>query len=181
MRSSGPIYPDLHSLVGIFYEAPETLADFQQVGSSGTPEPYRQLLDHQHHMTVTVEAFHQCPVDVRVLAVKRDANTYSREILLVRQSDGDVVQFGIVRLHWAALPAAVREEIEAGQIPLGRVLITHNVWRQVERHQLYRVTCGPDLAKSFRVPEGTVTYGRTALIYCDGEPAIELLEVVSPA
>jgi hypothetical protein len=27
---------------------------------------------------------------------------------------------------------------------------------------------------------GDVMYGRTALIYCDGAPAIELLEIVAP-
>ena len=30
------------------------------------------------------------------------------------------------------------------------------------------------------VKPGTITYGRTALIHCDHEPAIELLEVVRP-
>jgi hypothetical protein len=30
------------------------------------------------------------------------------------------------------------------------------------------------------VPKGTLTYGRTALIHCNQEPAIELLEIVAP-
>jgi hypothetical protein len=25
-----------------------------------------------------------------------------------------------------------------------------------------------------------ITYGRTAIIHCDGEPAVELLEIVTP-
>jgi hypothetical protein len=45
---------------------------------------------------------------------------------------------------------------------------------------LLRVECGPVLAKLFGVPIGTTTYGRTALLYCDEDPAIELLEIVTP-
>jgi hypothetical protein len=30
------------------------------------------------------------------------------------------------------------------------------------------------------VPEGTTTFGRTAMIHCNGEPAVELLEIVAP-
>jgi hypothetical protein len=45
---------------------------------------------------------------------------------------------------------------------------------------LYRVECGEDLAKIFGVAPGVPTYGRTALIHCNGEPAVELLEIVAP-
>jgi hypothetical protein len=31
------------------------------------------------------------------------------------------------------------------------------------------------------MPPEQATYGRTAFIYCDGYPAVELLEIVSPA
>lgn len=167
-------------MVGLFHATVEELAEFHRVSSEETPEPYRQLLDHHYHMTVTVEAFHGGSVDVRVLASRHDGERYSRESLLLRQSDGAVVQLGIVRLHLAALSPEVRQEIEAGQTPLGRVLINHGVWRQVERHHLYRVVCGKGLSEAFSVPEKTTTYGRTALMYCDGEPAIELVEIVAP-
>jgi hypothetical protein len=45
---------------------------------------------------------------------------------------------------------------------------------------LYQVSCGPRLAEFFGVQQGDYTFGRTALIYCDREPAIELLEIVAP-
>lgn len=145
------------------------------------PEPYRELLAHDHHMTVTVESFHRSPVDVQVLAVHRDGDVYCRRILLRRQIDQQVVQFGIVRLNLNALSAKVREQIESARIPLGRVLIQNNVLRDVELKQLFQVHCGRDLAEQFAVAEGTTTFGRTAIIHCEGEPAVELLEVVAPA
>ena len=68
------------------------------------------------------------------------------------------------------------------------MLIDHNVLREVQFDALWRVQPGPDLCRLFGLsaqPAGKNTepqtvYGRTALIYCNGEPAIELLEIVTP-
>jgi hypothetical protein len=60
------------------------------------------------------------------------------------------------------------------------VLIQHNVFRQVELIALWKVTAGAELARLLEIAPGTTTYGRTARIFCDGEPAIELLEIVAP-
>ena len=180
VESEHPTRPDLDSLVAIFYAQPERLGQFRSVTPEQTPALYQHLLSHDQHMTVTVEEFHDSPVDVQVLSIAQERGKYCRRIALLRQSDHVVVQFGIVRLNLDLLDSAVREQIEDAQIPLGRVLIQNRVMRDVELHQLYQVDCGTDLAKLFNVPEGTQTFGRTALIYCNGEPAVELLEVVAP-
>jgi chorismate-pyruvate lyase len=174
------LQPNLDVLVSLFYARPDDLGQFEAVTDHQTPAVYRQLLAHEHHMTVTVEAFHGCAVDVHVLEVRRDRGRYCRRILLRRQSDGCVVQFGIVRLDVELLEAPVRQRIIAQEAPLGRILIEHNVLREIELHQIFRIQCGQELAQSFGVPLGTTTYGRTALIYCNREPAVELLEIVAP-
>ncbi|MBW3598572.1 MAG: hypothetical protein KY475_15035 [Planctomycetes bacterium] len=175
----GP-FPDLETLVGLFYDEPERLGDFDEVPASELPQPYARLLDHDKHMTVTVEAFHGSPVDVQVLETHVTSTHYARRILLTRQSDRKVVQFGIVRLNLACLDDEVRREIISQSKPLGRILIEHNVLRQVELVSLWRVACGPDLREYFG-SGSEATFGRTALIHCNGEPAVELLEVVAPA
>lgn len=172
--------PDLDVLVALFYPDPAELGEFRVVSAAEAPEPYRRLLNHEHHMTVTVEAFHAGPVGVRVLDVRRDEGLYARQILLFRESDGKVVQFGIVRLNLDVVDQPARGEIEAERRPLGRVLIEHDVLREVELHQLYRIQCGPHLAELFDVTPGAETFGRTALIYCNREPAVELLEIIAP-
>lgn len=175
-----PTRPDLEALIALFYSSPSELGQFQRVEGDALPPAYRQLLDHEHHMTVTVEEFHGSAVEVQVLEVNRDASHYSRKITLSRQSDDAVVQFGLVRLDVSVLQPEVRMEIESERTPLGRVLIKHRVLRDVELHGLYRVQCGADLAQIFGVSTGTETYGRTAMIYCNGEPAVELLEIMAP-
>ncbi len=120
------------------------------------------------------------PVDVEVLQVDQTSTHYSRQILLRRQTDRQVVQFGIVRLALETLDEAARSEIISQRVPLGRVLIEHGIMRAVQLLGLWQVTCGPDLAAHFGVETGHITYGRTALIYCNSEPAVELLEIVAP-
>jgi chorismate-pyruvate lyase len=167
-------------LIGVFYQDPSLLGDFQQISPSSVPENYRVLLDHTNHMTVTVEAHYGDRVDVEVLRSEIVGESYRREILLRTHRDRCVVQYGIVRLNLRFLSELPRAEILKQQKPLGRVLIEHNVLREIELFDLIRVECGQVLSNLFGVSPGTVTYGRTALLYCDEEPAIELLEIVAP-
>ncbi len=174
------VEPELDSLVALFYDESEQLGEFTEVQSAAMPPVYQRLLAHNHHMTVTVEHRHGSIVDVRVLETKTDGDHYARRILLTRQSDGRVVQFGIVRMDLRIFTDKVRREIESQTTPLGRILIRHNVHRKVELCKLWRVEPGEDLQQLFSIAPTEFTYGRTALIHCNGQPAIELLEIVTP-
>jgi chorismate-pyruvate lyase len=178
--SAYPVIPDLQTLTGLFYPSREALGRFTEVSVDAVPETYRRLLAHNDHMTVAVEDYHKSAVDVRVLRRHTTDSHYAREILLVRQSDAAVVQYGIMRVSFAYLPGEVQERILGEQTPLGRILIEHNVLRRVQLFSLRRVELGKALSKYFRRPSATITYGRTALIECNQAPAIELLEIVSP-
>lgn len=180
MSNADAVTPDLDALVALFYARTEDLARFDEVESQSLARDYRMLLAHDGHMTVTVERFHNGPVDVQVLDSQLTGEHYARKILLTRQSDGAVVQFGIMRLDFSCVTAAVRREVESQSTPLGRILIQHNVLREVHLTKLWRVTAGPDLSKLLAMPQNEVTYGRTAVIHCNGEPAVELLEIVAP-
>jgi hypothetical protein len=173
--------PALDHLAGLFYSDLAELGTFEEVLAENTPEPYRTLLAHHEHMTVSVERFHDSPTDVEVLQTQRDGDFYSRKIVLHRQSDGAVVLFGVPRVNLLLMGDDVRREILEQHTPLGRVLIQHNVMREVQLASLYRVEPGPDLVRLFRLPRPATTYGRTAFIYLDGYLAIELLEIVPPA
>jgi len=180
LDSARPTFPDLQTLIELFYNDPASLGQFEEVEVSSLPAPYQELLAHHQHMTVAVEAYHHSPVNLKVLETKTTPTHYSRKILLSRQSDGQVVQFGIVRLNFDYLDEEVRREIENQGIPLGRVLINHNVMRQVQLSSLWKIRAGDDLSKLFEIKADQITFGRTALIFCNGEPAVELLEVVIP-
>ncbi|TWU47279.1 hypothetical protein Poly51_50780 [Rubripirellula tenax] len=180
MTSSGDSDVKIDELIDQFYRSPaqhSDLGSFEKLDQ--VPRPYDGLLDHNSHMTVTVEAHWKQPVDVVVHRCSQEENWYSREITLVGSQSKQVVQFGIVRLDTSALNEKVWRQIESQQTPLGRVLIEHHVLREVQLCGLWKVHAGQSLASLMKCEVGDVLYGRTALIHCDGVPAIELLEIVA--
>jgi chorismate-pyruvate lyase len=171
--------PDMRALFALFAPGND-MPEYEFVAPDEVPPPYHGLLVHEHHMTVTVEAHHGGPVDVRVLARRHDGDSYARKILLALQSTGRIVQFGIARVNLGFCSQAVRAEILAAGTPLGRILIQHNVLRRIEPTAFLRVLPGPDMMEWFSLKRPQPTYGRLAYIHCDSKPAIELLEIVAP-
>jgi hypothetical protein len=174
-----PTTPDLPTLYRLF-RADVAPPAHVLLPPDDVPEPYHRLLVHPHHMTVTVEDFYGGPVNVRVLDRRLDGDSYARKILLELQADGRVVQFGVVRIRLDACGEAVRAAILEEKTPLGRILIEHDVLRRIEPTAFFRVTPGPQLTEWFNLPEPRDTYGRLGIIHCDGQPAIEVLEILAP-
>jgi chorismate-pyruvate lyase len=172
--------PDLHQLFALFAPADDVPA-YELVRGDAVPEPYHALLVHEHHMTVTVEAFHGGRVGVRILACQQTPDWYARKVLLFLEKTGAVVQFGIMRVYYEHLSEKVRREIQAGQTPLGRVLIENDVLRRIQPTAFLRIVPAPGMVKYFELDRAQPTYGRLAYIHCNHKPAVELLEIVAPA
>jgi len=170
-------HDELTKLTSLFSPPGALIARAEHIPAATTPEPYKQLLVHDHHMTVTMEKYHQSPVNVHVLKTAHSGEVYCRKIILTRADTGQPVQFGIVRFNFDYVTRAVRDEIIAGQIPLGRVLINHNVLRQIDLGAILEISAGPELAQLLQMPEHGITYGRMATIFCNRAPAVDLLEV----
>ena len=120
---------ELKKLTDLFPSDEPLITKAEHVASALVPEPYKSLLVHDSHMTVTMENFHQSSVDVKILDRAHDGDVYTRKIVLMKSGTDQVVQFGIVRFDFQYVTDAVRDEILAGDTPLGRVLINHNVLR----------------------------------------------------
>jgi chorismate-pyruvate lyase len=170
---------DIQGLFRLFPPA-EYMSRAELVPPGRVPPPYTQLLVNEHHMTLTVEAHHGDAVDVKVLEYRVAGDSYSRKILLTLQKTGRVVMFGLMRVNFHYCSDDVRREIMAGQTPLGRILIEHNVLRRVEPTAFVRVVPAHAMMEWFHLDRPKPTYGRFALIHCDEQPAIELLEIVTP-
>jgi hypothetical protein len=172
---------ELKKLTDLFPDERPLIAHVEHVPGSTIPEPYRHLLVHEEHMTVTMEEFHDCPVEVHVLDRSHVGDTYNRKIVLTRQGTQIPVQFGIVRFNLTYVTPAVREEIVREQTPLGRILINHNVLRHIDLGAILEITAGPALADYLQMPAGSLTYGRLATIFCNKRPAVDLLEISAAA
>lgn len=168
----GPAAADrANRLIALFYPDPRRFGEVRQVEPQEVPEPFRKLLDHRSHMTVTMEAFVGGPVGLRVLGERREwagagpdsRELYTREIELVAPA-GEPVQYGIVSVDLAAVPPLARERILAGSAPLGRVLIEAGTLRDVRDVSLVRITAGHEFARRSGVEPGRVLHGRVAAI-----------------
>lgn len=169
----------LKDLLALF-PAADYLRSHAFIPAAQVPPPYHGLLCHEHHMTVTVEAHHGDLVNVRVLDRRRDGQSYARKILLALRGSGKIVLFGLVRIHLDYCSPEVQREIVSEKTPLGRILINHNVLRRIEPTGFLKITPGPAMMDWFKLTEPKTVYGRTAIIHCDGKPAVELLEIVTP-
>lgn len=173
---------ELQELVSLFPEPEghELYLSAEHVAKEATPEPYHRMLVHEHHMTISMESFHDCTVDVEVMASRFQDGLYLRKIRLHKSGSKDAIQFGYVRFNLDYVTEKVRSEILSEKIPLGRVLIQHNVFRHVDLGAILRFSAGPGMAEYLQMKVGQTTYGRLATIFCNGSPAIDLLEVSSP-
>lgn len=170
--------PDVKSLFALFPPG-KYIERYEPVAGDAVPPPYHGLLVHDQHMTVTVEAHHGSLVDVKVQHVCHRGDSYARMILLALQGSGKVVQFGIMRIHLQFCDEQVRQEILAANKPLGRILIEHDVLRRIEPTAFLQITPGPVMMNWFGIDAPRTTYGRLALIHCNEQPAVELLEIVA--
>jgi chorismate-pyruvate lyase len=131
-------------------------------------------------MTAAMERHHGGAVALRVVAHDgphrglAGQEWYAREILLSGPS-GHVVQYGIVRIDLSALSPADAVRVRGAAVPLGRILMAAGVLCDVHEVALLAVVPGPELAALIgEIP----TFGRVATIRVNGQPAIELLEIV---
>ena len=171
---------ELEALISVFPQDRDLIASARYIPSSQTPQPYKDLLVHEKHMTLAMEELHGCTVDVEVLEVADEGPIYTRRIILTRSTDGAPVQFAIMRFRFKYVTEAVANEIRDQKLPLGHILINHNVLRHIDLNAIIEVTAGPGLADCLEIPEGSVSYGRIATIFCNREPAVDLLEISIP-
>jgi chorismate-pyruvate lyase len=103
---------------------------------------------------------------------------YTRKISLTPAGSDKVVEWGIVRLNFQFMSPQVREEILAKKMPLGAILIKHNVHRRIKPRYFLRFPENGQVLRLFSDQPTEPAWGRLGTIFCNNEPAIELLELV---
>jgi hypothetical protein len=141
------------------------------------PPGAHKLLVHLDHMTSVLESHYGRAVALNVLQHDQNATHYARKISLTLADSPQMIEFGIVRIDLSYVSDAVREEIVARRRPLGEILIRHNVLRRISPRWYFRFPSQTPVAQAFGDPSGDA-FGRVGTIYCNEEPAIDLLEVV---
>lgn len=160
------------------FAPPNFMAECEAVPPDAVAPPSDALLVHQNHMTLELERFHGKPVAVQVLEEHLEGELYTRKIGLTLIGTSRVVEWGICRLNFRHLSQQVREEVLAKKLPLGAVLIRNKVHRRIEPRFFLRFGPSSSVIKLFGVDYAAPVYGRLGTIFCEDEPAIEVLEIV---
>ena len=179
------------ALVKLFCESVESFGQFCAVESANVPQPWRQLLDHESHMTVAMEKFYKTTVSLQVVAELKppatsaaDCDWYAREIFLLHP-DGAAIQYGIVRIDLSQVDTATAQAILRAHLPLGRILLEAGLLLQVQHVQLMELLPSVYWQALFSATHTHLqtqarTFGRVASIRVAGKQAVDLLEIVAP-
>ena len=144
------------------------------------PQREHGLLVHRRHMTLTLEKYYRDRVTIVPYRVHQQGELYGRQLDLVTESGGLVVMTGIMLVNLACCGSEVRELILAQEVPLGRILIENRILRRGSSETFVRVEARDPFVERFGLATPQPAFGRLATIFYDGEPAVDLLEVVRP-
>ncbi len=153
--------------------------DCEVVHPDEIASPSDTLLVHHSHMTIELQRHYHKRLEVVVREEHFDGDIYTRKIQLKLAGTDHIVECGIARLNFRFLTPEVRAEILAKEKPLGAILIYHRVHRRVKPRYFVRFPAGSRVMRLLSdEPTSEPVFGRLGTIYCDNEPAIELLEIV---
>jgi hypothetical protein len=169
---------ELRLMLAFFGEA--QLPRCREIPADQIPEPCHRLLVHNKHMTVTLEEHYGEPVRVRPYLVRHEGDVYARKLDLVVGPDDLVIMTGIMMFNLSFATPEVREQIIEQRLPLGRILIAHNILREISTTSFLEIAGDDPLAARFGLDPPRAAYGRLATIFCNGNPAVDLLEIVRP-
>jgi hypothetical protein len=162
-----------------FFEERLSIEGGLLVGPESLPPVARHLLVHHEHMTLRLSDYHDRPMRLRVLHERHEGEVYCRCIHLLPQDVERVVEFGIARIDLQATTPAVRQAILARSRPLGDILVNSNVLRRIEPRWYFVFPADAPMTDHFGDSHQGPVYGRLGTIHCEGQPAIDLLEVVT--
>lgn len=121
-RSSSPALVELVPLGDFYRSAGRRPLDVQLLLPQELPLPQRDLLVHDSDMTSTLESFHGGSLGLKVLSRRIEDSILYREVLLVLESQNTPVEYGAIRIYLNTLSSPWREQVLAGERPLGAIL-----------------------------------------------------------
>jgi len=169
----------LRELCAPFFEDMSWVDHCRVVDPAQMPPSAQTLLAHGGHMTATLRAHYQGVIALQVQADCALPTLYSRRILLTVDDPRRVVELGVVRLNLELMPDSARRAILAKETPLGDVLTSHGVMTKVEPRWFIQFPSSGPVVECFERGPEAAAFGRVGTIHCNGEEAIELLEVVA--
>ncbi|MEI7927613.1 MAG: hypothetical protein WCH40_03615, partial [Verrucomicrobiales bacterium] len=149
------------------------------VPASDVPQPYQQLLVHDHDMTSELASFYGESIALTVLQAKHTGNDYLREVVLHTSATRTPVEYGLIKINLDSFPVELRPRILAGETPLGAILNASGLSYRSEPQGFFTIPAARLETIFPQSATGKILYGRYNHLIC-GEITIlaRILEIL---
>lgn len=162
-----------------FVGADKLRFDAEVIPAEQIPEPYHTLLVHEKHMTLTLTAHYRAFLELHVKEMHYEGSLYSRKITLTVPQVKSVIEYGLIRLDLRYVPEPVKQEIFQQRTPMGELLLRHNILQHVQPKWFLKLPPDCSILRWMGAKVDHPLFGRLGTIYCNGEPAVEVMEIVT--
>lgn len=145
------------------------------------PDPYRSLLVHDSAMTGTLERYRGQSMVLHTIERVITPDRVVRHVELRGAEDSRPAEFGAIEILFDQFESGPREEILAGELPLGTILKKAEMDFISRPAAYFRIKPGASVRHSFGVPEDGWLYGRcNQLLTLNGRTIADVVEILPP-
>ena len=145
------------------------------------PLYYRQLLDHSHDMTSTLQRFHGEEIRVHMLESRQDDVRYQREVLLVTRDTRRTVEFGAIEILLELFPVGAQREIFRAEMPLGAILQSFGIEYQSHPRAFLEIESDDVMNAALTLSQSQTLYGRcNEITNKEGQILAGIVEILPP-
>lgn len=158
------------------------VAPLEWIPEEAIPDPFNQLLVHDHDMTSELERFHTDAITLQVIHSEQNDGLYLREVTLHAADCRSPVEYGLIEILLDHFPAELRPKILAGDTPLGSILNASGLAYH-SRPQGFLAVPANSLNEVFpKSPSSEICYGRyNHLIRSDDSTCLARIIEILPA
>lgn len=153
------------------------------VAASDLPENERELLVHDHDMTSTLGEYHHSGLGLNVIAREQSPDYLMRMVVLERLRAPRIpVEFGAIGIRLEFFTEPARQQVLAGERPLGAILEEEGLHYHSAPRAFFRVRSDALIAELLAEREGTILWGRcNCLSDCQGVNFADIVEILPRA
>ena len=157
------------------------LPEVRFIEASRMPLAYRQLLDHSHDMTSTLQRFHGEEIRVHVLESRHDEIRYQRKVLLVTHDTRRTVEFGAIEILLEPFPLGAQREILRAEMPLGAILQSFSIEYQSHPRAFLEIQSDEVMNAALTLSHTHTLYGRcNEITNKEGQILAGIVEILPP-
>lgn len=157
--------------------------EYQVLEPVDLPEPYRQLLAHEGDMTSRLENYYRSSIRINRLRSSNDGKNYFREVILhTSETTPRAVEYGAIEIQFAQLPEFAKDEVIAGEMPLGAILNQGRIPYSCSLRGFFNVVPDNSIKEVFSIDLSDHLFGRSNTIETrTGETIAQIVEILPPA